>query len=49
MLRVCDGKLGGLKSSDVVGTSIRRGSTDDMVLNRNIDVLSAITNGGWNL
>ena len=36
------------KRSDALGTSIHRGSADDMALNRNIDVLFAITCGGWN-
>ena len=39
----------GFKMSDTVGTSIYRGSADDMVLNTTLDVLSAITCGGWNL
>ena len=48
MLRVCFGKVGGFKMSDAVGTSIRCGSAYDMVLNPALDVLSAITHGGWN-
>ena len=37
MLQFCVGKVGGFKSSDTVGTSIRRGSADDMVLNTTLD------------
>ena len=48
ILQVCVGKVGGFKSSDAVGMSIFRGSADDIVLNTNLDVLSAITHGGWN-
>ena len=48
MLKVCVGKVGGCKSSDAVGTSIRHVSADDMVLNPTLDVFSAITHGGWN-
>ena len=40
--------VGGVKRSDVVRTSIRHGSADDMVLNPTLNVLSAITCGGWN-
>ena len=36
------------KRSDVVGTSIGRGSADNMVMNTTLDVLSAITRGGQN-
>ena len=49
MLRVCVGNVGGFKISDVVGTSICRGSADYMVMNPTIDVFSAITHGGWDL
>ena len=38
----------GFKRSYAVGTLIRHGSADDMVINPNLDVLSAITSGGWN-
>ena len=48
MIWLCVGKVGVFKSSDTVGTPIRRGSADDMVLNPTLDVLSAITHGGWN-
>ena len=48
MLQVYVGKVGGCKSSDTVGTSIRRGYAYDMVLNPNINFLYAITHGGWN-
>ena len=40
--------MGGFKSSDAVGTSTRRSSAYDMVMNPTLDVLSAITHGGWN-
>ena len=42
------GMVDGFKRSDAVGTSILRGSADGMVLNPTLDVLSAITCGGWN-
>ena len=45
MVWVCVGELGRFKISDAVGTSIRRGSTNDMVLNPTIGVLSAINHG----
>ena len=48
MLQVYIGEVGGFKSSDAVGTSIPHGYADDMVLNKTIDVLSAIPRGGWN-
>ena len=48
MLQVCIGEVGGLKKSDAVGTSITHGYADDMVMNKTLDVLSAITRGGWN-
>ena len=38
----------GFKRSYAVGTLIRHGSADDMFINPNLDVLSAITSGGWN-
>ena len=37
-----------LKRGDAVGTSIRRGSAYDVVLNTTLDVLSAIACGSWN-
>ena len=49
MLQGCVGMLDIFKSSDALGTPIRRGSADDMVLNPTLDVLSAITHGGCNL
>ena len=36
------------KRSDAVGTPIRCGSANYMVLNTTLDVLSIITRGGWN-
>ena len=48
MLQGCIVKVSGFKSSDVVGTSIFRGSADDMVLNPILDVFSSITRGGYN-
>ena len=36
------------KKSDVLGMSISRGYTDDMVMNMSLDVLSLITTGGYN-
>ena len=48
MLQGCVVMVGGVKRSDVVRTSIRHGSADDMVLNPTLNVLSAITCGGWN-
>ena len=48
ILQGCVGKVDRFKKSDVVGTSIHRGSTDNMVLDPNLYVLSAITCGGWN-
>ena len=47
MLHVCIGKVGGFKRSYALGTSTRRGSADSMVMNPTLDVLSAITCGGW--
>ena len=44
----CVGNVDGFKISDTAGTSIHSGSVDDMVLNQTLDVLSAITRGGWN-
>ena len=41
--------VGRFRMSDTAETSIRRGSADDMVLNPNLDVLSAITRGSCNL
>ena len=38
--------MGVFKSSDAVGTSIRRSSADYMVMNSTLDVLSTITHGG---
>ena len=49
MLQGYVGKVVGLKISDVIGTSIHRGSADNMVLNTTLGVLSAITCGGCNL
>ena len=46
MLRVCVAKVGIFKSSEAVGTSMRSGSADNMVMNPTLDVLSAITHGG---
>ena len=43
MVQVFFGKLDGFKCIDVVGTSIRCGSADDMVLNPTIDIFSGIT------
>ena len=37
------------KRIDAVGISIHRVSTDDMVLNPTLDVLSSTTHGGCNL
>ena len=48
MLQGCVGKVGGSRRSDTVGTSIIHGSADYMVLNPTLDVLYAITCGGWN-
>ena len=48
MLQGCVGKVVGLKMIDAVGTPIHRGSANDMVLNITINVLSAITCGGFN-
>ena len=48
MLQFCIWKVGGFKRSDVVVTSIRRGSADNMVLNPTLDIFSVITCGGWN-
>ena len=42
------GNLVGLKMFDAVVMSIYSGSADDMVLNPNLNVLSAITCGGFN-
>ena len=42
------GMVDGFKRSDAVGISILCGYAYDMVLNPTIDVLSAITSGGWN-
>ena len=41
--------MDGFKSSDAVGTSICRGSVDNMVMFLTLDVLPAITCGGYNL
>ena len=41
MLQVCFGNVGVFKSSDVVGTETRCGSAENMVLNPNLDGLSA--------
>ena len=49
MLQGCVGMVGGFKRCDAVGTSICCGYADDMVLNPTLDVLSAITRGGYNL
>ena len=49
ILQGCVGKAEIIKTSDAVGTSILRGSADDIVLNPTLDVLSVITLGGWNL
>ena len=46
MLQGCVGMVDGLKMSDAVGTSIRRGTAYDMVLNTTIDVLSSVTRVG---
>ena len=46
MTQGCDGKVGILKRSAVVGTSIFVVSSEDMSLNPTLDVLSAITRGG---
>ena len=46
MIQGCVGMVDGFKRSDAVGTSIRRGYADDMVLNPTLDVLYAITRGG---
>ena len=48
ILRVYVGNVGGFKSSDAVGTSIRSGSAYNMVLNPTLDVFPAITHGSWN-
>ena len=48
MLQGCVGMVERFKRSDALGTSIRRGSADDMVLNITLGVLSAITRVGWN-
>ena len=42
------GKVVRLKITDAVGTSIHRGSADDMVLNQTLNVLSTITCDGCN-
>ena len=39
----------GFKRSDTVGTFIIHVSTDDMVLNTTLDILSATNRGGWNI
>ena len=49
MFQVCLGKVEVLKRSESEVTSIISGSIDNMVLNKTLDVLSAITRGGWNL
>ena len=46
MLQVCIGKVGGFKRSYVVGTC---GSSDYMVMNLTLGVLSDITPVSWNL
>ena len=46
ILQGCVGMVDRFKRSNAVGTSIFRGSADDMVLNPTLDVLSAITCGG---
>ena len=48
IIQGCVGKLGRFKRSDAAGTSIFHGSSEDMVLNQALDVLSFITCGGWN-
>ena len=48
IIQGCVGMLDIFKRSDTVGTSIRRISADDMFLNPNLDVLSAITCGDCN-
>ena len=49
MIQGCVGKADIIKRSDEVGTSIFCGSTDDMVMNPTLDVLSTTTSGGYNL
>ena len=48
MIQGCVGKVEGVKMSDASGTSICCGSSDDMVINPNLNILSAITHGEWN-
>ena len=48
MLQGCVVMVDGFKRSDAVGTSICRGSADDIVLNPTFDILSDITCGGLN-
>ena len=40
--------MGVFKRSHLVGTSVRSGSADDMILNPTLAVLSDITHDGWN-
>ena len=47
MLQGCVGMVNVFKRIYAVGTSIRCGSSDDMVINPTLDVLSVITCGGW--
>ena len=48
MLQVCVGILDVFKRSDAIGTSICRGSADDIFINPILDVFSDITCGSWN-
>ena len=48
IIQICVVMVDRLKSIDAVGTPICCGSADDMVMNPNLDVFSAITRGGWN-
>ena len=48
MLQVCVGKVCGFKIIDLVGSSMHCVYADNMVLNPNLDILSAITRCGYN-
>ena len=47
IIQGCVGIVDVFKRIDAVGTSIRRGSVDTIFFNPTLDVLSAITRGGW--
>ena len=48
ILQVCVGKFDGLKISDVEVTLIQSVSVDDKVINMSLDIMTAITCGGFN-